>query len=134
MSSMDWKVDVSDYMGHKYEQYKNKLNAAALTRPSDYYKTQSDVLEKLNETIAKGVYETFYNLLTKGILPDGSTLKIGSEAVIPSWPAQAATTFSLEASNQIDDIISKCVEIILPKEILDISKMRLEMKSKMIGL
>ena len=131
---MNWKVNVSDYMGHKYEQYKNRLNAKALIKPSAYYDTQSEVITKLNESIAKGIYEIFYNLLTTGKLPDGSFLKIDGETLQPSWPAQAATTFALDASNEIDSIITKCVEIILPKDILDISKMRLQMKSKMIGL
>ena len=31
-----WKVDVSDYMGLKYEQYQNKLDGEALWKPSAY--------------------------------------------------------------------------------------------------
>ena len=69
--TMDWKVDVANYMGHKYEQYKNKLNAKAMTKPSAYYDTQSKVMEELNEQIAQYVYEIFYDLLTAGLLPSG---------------------------------------------------------------
>ena len=67
---MNWKVDVSNYMGHIYEQYKNKLYGKALSKPSEYYDLQSKVLEDLNETIAKYVYEIFFNLLTEGKLPN----------------------------------------------------------------
>ena len=132
--TMNWKVDVSDYMGHKYEMYKNKLNSIALTKPSAYYDAQSDVMEQLNVQIAEKVYTIFYYLLTSGILPDGSALKIGGVALEPKWPGQAATTFALEASNAIDDIITKCVQIILPKQVTDIAKMQLDKKSSTLGI
>ena len=131
---MNWKVDVSDYMGHKYEMYKNKLNSIALTKPSAYYDAQSDVMEQLNVQIAEKVYTIFYNLLTSGTLPDGTSLKIGGVELKPSWPGQAATTFALEASNAIDDIITKCVQIILPKQVTDIAKMQLDKKSSTLGI
>ena len=132
--TMDWKVDVANYMGHKYEQYKNKLNTKAMTKPSAYYETQSKVMEELNERIAQYVYQVFYDLLTNGILPSKEKLKIDGTELQPSWPSQAATKFALEASNEIDAIISKCVEIILPKSILDISKMQMAEKSKTLGI
>jgi hypothetical protein len=121
-------------MGHKYEQYKNKLNAKEMTKPSAYYDTQSVVIEQLNEQIAQYVYQIFYDLLTVGKLPNGGQLSIDGVALEPSWPAQAATKFSLEASNEIDAIITKCVEIILPKSILEISKMQMATKSKTLGI
>ena len=123
---MNWKVDVSDYMGHKYEQYKNKLYGKALSKPSAYYDLQSKVLEDLNKTIAKYIYEIFFDLLTIGKLPNTKGfLEIDGVKLVPSWPGQAATAFSLDASNEIDKIISKCVEIILPKNVLDITNLKL---------
>ena len=132
--TMNWKVDVSNYMGHKYEMYKNKLNAKAMTKPSAYYETQSTVIEQLNEKISQDIYKVFYDLLTVGKLPGGGQLTIDGVALQPSWPSQAATKFSIEASNEIDAILTKCVEIILPKSILDVSKMQLATKSKTLGI
>ena len=131
---MNWKVDVSDYMGHKYEQYKSKLYGLALSTPSAYYDLKSDVIEKLNKQIAEYVYEIFFNLLTNGKLPDGTDLKIGTTIIRPCWPGQAATSFSLDASNEIDKIIMKCVDIILPTSHLDIAKSQLIEKSKTLGI
>ena len=34
---MNWRVYVSDYMGHKYVQYKAKFYGLALSKPSKYY-------------------------------------------------------------------------------------------------
>lgn len=134
MATMNWKVDVGNYMGHKYEVYKNRLNGIALTKPSAYFDAQNTIIEELNQQIAEKVYDIFYNLLTAGKLPNGSALTIDGQVLTPAWPSQAATTFALNASNEIDDIISKCVEIILPKDHLDIAKMKLQTKSKTLGI
>ena len=75
-TTMNWKVNVSDYMGHKYKQYKNQLYGLALSKPSEYYDLKSTVIEKLNTQIAEYVYNIFFNLLTEGVLPDKTTLKI----------------------------------------------------------
>ena len=136
--AMNWQVDPSDYMGHKYEQYKNKLLAKAMTTPSAYYDTQSQVIEQLNTFVGETLYKIFYDLLTKGLLPDGkcgtTQMKIGNENLVPAWPGQAATAFSLEASNTIDKIISECVEIILPKKHTDIATMKISDKSKALTI
>ena len=87
---MNWKVDPSNYMGHKYEQYKNKLLAKAMTTPSAYYDTQSQVIETLNTYVGETLYKIFFDLLTKGLLPDGAggtvQMRIGTEALVPAWP------------------------------------------------
>ena len=131
---MNWKVNVSDYMGHKYEQYKAKLYGLALSKPSDYYELKSTVIETLNTKIAEYIYEIFFDLLTEGKLPGGKKLGIGTIDLKPSWPSQAATAFSLDASNEIDKIIIKCVDIILPASHLDIANLQLKEKSKTLGI
>ena len=136
--AMNWKVDPSDYMGHKYEQYKNKLLSKAMTTPSAYYDTRSDVLEKLNSFVGEMLYKIFYDLLTKGLLPDGgggtTQIKIVNEDLVPAWPGQAATAFSLEASETIDKILTECVEIVLPKKHIDIASMKLSEKSNALTI
>ena len=127
---MNWKVDVSNYMGHKYEQYKAKLYGLALSKPSQYYELKSTVIEQLNQQIAEHVYEIFFKLLTD----DDSDMKIDGIILKPCWPGQAATAFSLDASNEIDKIIVKCVDIILPTSHLDIANLQLKQKSKTLGI
>ena len=105
-----------------------------MTKPSAYYDTQSVVIEQLNESISQYIYQIFYDLLTDGKLPGGGQLSIDGVELKPSWPSQAATKFSIEASNEIDAILTKCVEIILPKSILDISKMQMATKGKTLGI
>ena len=101
----------------------------ALSKPFDYYDIKSDVINKLNTQIAEHVYKIFFNLLTNRLLPDGSPLKIGDNVIKPSWPGQVATAFALDASNKIEKIIIKCVDIILPKSDFDIANLQLSEKS-----
>ena len=69
-------------------------------------------------------------LLTKGKLPDGKQLTIGDKKLNPAFPSQTAADYCIDAANTIDKIISDAVEVILPKDHLDIARMQMEKKSK----
>ena len=102
----------------------------AMTTPSEYYDLQSRVIDQLNVQIAKTIYKQLFLLLTKGILPDKSQLKIGGQNLNPAFPSQTAADFCIDAANTIDKIISDAVEVILPASHLDIARMQIEKKSK----
>ena len=116
-------VDPSNFQGHRYSQYKNILMSKAMTTPSEYYDLQSRVIDQLNVQIAKTIYKPLFLLLTKGILPDKSQLKIGNQNLNPAFPSQTAADFCIDAANTIDKIISDAVEVILPASHLDIARM-----------
>jgi hypothetical protein len=123
-------VDPSNFQGHQYSQYKNILMSKAMTEPSLYYDLQTDVVEQLNVQIAKDIYKKLFLLLTKGTLPDKSQLTIGDKKLNPAFPSQTAADFCIDAANTIDKIISDAVEVILPKDHLDIARMQMDKKSK----
>ena len=123
-------VDPSNFQGHQYSQYKNILMSKAMTEPSLYYDLQTEVVEQLNVQIAKDIYKKLFLLLTKGTLPDKSQLTIGDKKLNPAFPSQTAADFCIDAANTIDKIISDAVEVILPKDHLDIARMQMEKKSK----
>ena len=115
-------VDPSNFQGHQYSQYK--------TTPNLYYELQSKVIEQLNVQIEKLIYKQFFLLLTKGILPDGTAMKIDGKPLNPAFPSQAAADFCIDAANTIDKIIRDATEVILPASHLDVAKMQMEHKSK----
>ena len=123
-------VDPSNFQGHQYSQYKNYLMSTALTTPSEYYKLQSNVIEQLNVQIAKSIYKQLFLLLTKGVLPDNSKMKLNGVELNPAFPSQAAADFCIDAANTIDKIIRDATEVILPVSHLDVAKMQMEHKSK----
>ena len=122
-------VDPANFGGHQYQQYKSKLMAAAMTTPSEYYDMQYEVIDKLNVAIGQKIYKDLFLLLTKGKLPNGTQLTIGSQRLNPAFPSQTAADFCIEAGNTINEIIRKATEIILPESHLDIAKMQMEKKS-----
>ena len=123
-------VDPSNFQGHQYSQYKNYLMSTALTTPSEYYKLQSNVIEQLNVQIAKSIYKQLFLLLTKGVLPDSSKMKLNGVELNPAFPSQAAADFCIDAAITIDKTIRDATEVILPASHLDVAKMQMEHKSK----
>ena len=61
-------------------------------------------------------------------------MTVGGKALKASWPGQAATAFSLHATKEIDKIISKCADIILPVSHLKVANLQLKIKSKTLGI
>ena len=59
MSEQNFKVDTSDYMGFKYEEYLNELMAIAMSDPKKYYKMRVDTLKALKQGIITQVYTTY---------------------------------------------------------------------------
>ena len=122
--AQNFQVDTSDYMGFKYEEYLNELMAIAVSKPSEYYKMRSDTLKLLKQGMITQIYTTYYTLLTTGQINGSSPL--GS--LIPSYPQQKASQFSLAASKTINEILNSALDIILPANHLDVAKMKLTEK------
>ena len=122
--AQNFQVDTSDYMGFKYEEYLNELMAIAVSKPSEYYKMRSDTLKLLKQGIITQIYTTYYTLLTTGQINGSSPL--GN--LVPSYPQQKASQFSLAASKTINEILNSALDIILPANHLDVAKMKLTEK------
>ena len=126
MSTQNFQVDTSDYLGFQYEEYLNELMSIAVSKPSEYYKMRSDTLKELKQVVVKTVYETYYNLLTKGVVNGKTPLN----ELEPHYPAQKASQFSLGASKTINDILNSALDIILPPNHLDVAKLKLTQKGE----
>ena len=124
--AQNFEVDTSDYLGFQYEEYLNELMALAVSKPSDYYKIRAETLKLLKQIVVKQVYDTYYGLLTTGVI-DGQT-PLG--ALVPHYPQQKASQFALGASKTINDILNSALDIILPSNHLDVAKLKLTQKGE----
>jgi hypothetical protein len=95
--------------------------AVAMSKPSDYYKLRADTLKELKQVVIKTVYDTYYNLLTTGEVNGQKPLG----ALVPHYPQQKASQFSLSASKTINEILNSALDIILPANHLDVAKLKL---------
>ena len=122
--AQNFEVDTSDYMGFKYEEYLNELMSIAMSKPAEYYNIRKATLKELKQGIITQIYTTYYTLLTKGTINSTNTLG----GLVPCYPQQKASQFSLAASKTINEILNSALDIILPANHLDVAKMKLTQK------
>ena len=120
-------IDTEDFLGLKYEAYKNELYALALSTPADYMKLRKETLAVVKNQAIKDIYTQFYNLLSKGQDINGGAISTLPE---PGYPAQMVSKFALKAARTLDTILEEAIEIILPLNFKELSTKRLEDQSK----
>ena len=133
----DFKIDTGDYLGIKYESFKDEMLALALAEPSEYFKLRKAVLQTVKQQAVEDQFKIYYNLLTAGkdkaggdILREGAGVREDTaRKFAPNYPKQLTSQFALGAAKTIDKIAEEAVEILLPKDYKSISQDRF---SKMV--
>ena len=128
MSANDrFYIETSDFLGFKYEQFRNELYAKALSTPSEYFKLRKEVLETVKNQAIQDMYKQFYNLLSKGQDINGNDISTLGE---PAYPSQLVSKFSFKAARTLEAILNEAIEILLPVDFKKLSERRLEDQSK----
>ena len=130
--SNDFKIDTGDYLGIKYESFKDEMLALALAEPSEYFKLRKAVLETVKQQAVEDQFKIYYNLLTTGtdkngrqLIPGGAGIRGDTaDKLVPNYPKQLTSQFALGAAKTIDKIAEEAVEILLPKDYKSISQDR----------
>ena len=127
-----FEVDTNDYLGFKYEAYRNEMYAIALATPSDYFKIRKEVLGKVKNEAIKDIYTSFYKILSLG--EDQGSNKIIKPAtgapLIPGFPQQEVSKIALKAARTLDALLDEVINIILPADYKKLATSRLEETSK----
>ena len=132
MSTNTFNIDTGDYLGIKYESFKDEMLALALAEPSEYFKLRKAVLQQVKQQAVEDQFRIYYNLLTAGtdkdgreVIPGGAGVKAETAAKFkPNYPKQLSSQFALGAAKTIDKIAEEAVEILLPKDYKSISQDR----------
>jgi hypothetical protein len=128
----DFEIDTGDYLGIKYESFKDEMLSLALAEPSEYFLLRKVILERVKQQAVEDQFKIYYNLLTLGqeksgreIIPGDAGLKASTVAkFVPNYPKQLTSQFALGAAKTIDKIAEEAVEILLPKDYKAISQDR----------
>ena len=128
----DFKIDTGDYLGIKYESFKDEMLALALAEPSEYFKLRKAVLQTVKQQAVEDQFKIYYNLLTAGKDKTGGDILRGGAGVredtalkfAPNYSKQLTSQFALGAANTLDKIAEEAVEILLPKDYKSISQDR----------
>ena len=127
----NFKVDTSDYLGFKYEQYRDDLYALALAKPSEYFKLRKVVIDKVKTQAIGNIYKSFYNILSQGTdAGDQPIIIIDEKPVAPSFPAQEVSKMALKAARTLDDILNEVINVILPSDFKQLANSRAVQKSE----
>jgi len=127
-----FEIDTGDYLGIKYESFKDEMLSLALAEPSEYFLLRKVILERVKQQAVEDQFKIYYNLLTLGqskggaeIIPRDAGLKPTTVAkFVPNYPKQLTSQFALGAAKTIDKIAEEAVEILLPKDYKSISQDR----------
>ncbi len=129
--NMNFKVDVSNYFGVDHERYLDNLQAFAITKPSEYMKMRSVIIDRVKKDNMKLMYNLFYNLLTEG---KGTQINAltgtyrhilagdPNEALFkPDMSKQQVSEIALGAVKTMNGLIDNIMDDLIPKNFLNIS-------------
>ena len=125
-----FRINTDDYLSFNYEAYRNNLYALALTKPSEYFELRSKVLQGVKQRAVGNIYNTFYDVLSKGEIGEDSSLLGRIRDGGPSYPQQEVTKISLKAARTMDDILNEVIEIILPQDYKSLANLSMITKTK----
>ena len=126
-----FQIETDDYLGFKYEEYKNDLYAMALSKPSEYFTLRKKVLQKVKTEAIGDIYKSFFNILSKGTDKAGAQIIVidGVGPAAPSYPQQEVSKIALKAARTLDEILEQVIDIILPANFKDLANSRAVQKS-----
>jgi hypothetical protein len=130
--SNQFKVDVQDYLSIKHNTFKEKMLQLALTNPSEFYEIREKVMESTINAAIGDLYETLYRVMTTGKKSDGTSAAAPAAKAslfVPNVPKQEVGDFCLRAATTMEGIVRRCVDEILPPNIIEVAKSRIASKT-----
>jgi hypothetical protein len=130
-----YKTNVKNYTGYEHQKYKSQLMQVAFTKPSDYYKLQTDVMGKILEANIDQIYSTVFHVLKSGrkgnanVTEGGAIINRGEYPDTldtmgidwnPSVPEQEADRIAkMIVDGFQSDIEKHVIDLVLPKSIFN---------------
>ena len=122
-----FRLNVDDFLGYSYQEYRDTMYGIALSTPSDYTKIRREVMTAVKKDAVKDIYTTFYNILSLGTDKTNGTSIIkpaSGPPLKPGYPEQKIADLSLKASRTLDALLNEVIQIILPANFEDLANKR----------
>ena len=112
----NFRIDPNQYLGHDFEDFQNNLQAFSLTNPKGYLQMKTEVGKKLKRDAIRNLYNTMFTVFQKGLDSNGRPLFIvDGQALQVKYPLGHTNEFVLSASQTMDSILKKMLEILMPE-------------------
>ena len=119
----NFRIDPNQYLGHDFEDFQNILQAFSLTSPKGYLMMKSEVAKKLKRDAIRNLYNTMFTVFQKGLDSNGRPLfVIDGEVRQPRYPLGHTNEFVLSASETMDSILAKMLEILMPRRYTELTE------------
>ena len=119
----NWRIDPNQYLGHDFEDFQNIVQAFSLTSPKGYLLMKNDVAKRLKRDAIRNLYNTMFSVFQKGIDGNGRPLfVIDGEVRQPRYPLGHTNEFVLSASETMDSILAKMLEILMPRRYTELTE------------
>ena len=119
----NWRIDPNQYLGHDFEDFQNILQAYSLTSPKGYLMMKSEVSKKLKRDAIRNLYNTMFTVFQKGLDSNGRPLfVIDGQVQAPKYPLGHTNEFVLSASETMDSILAKMLEILMPRRYTELTE------------
>ena len=121
-----FKVNTSDYLGFDYKEFQQEMYSLALSNPSAYQLQRKNVIRQFKVGAVGGLYEVFFNLLSKGEVDDNPVFAdVNNVRLTPHYPAQDVSAFALKAARQMEIVIDEAIELLIPHDFNHLAEKRL---------
>ena len=135
MSVNNFQVNILDVLGLQFNEYLSKVKALSLTNPTKYSEIRIKVSTIIINNAMHDLYLTLFHALTSGNLKDGtSSLVVGSygngSSLIPSYPSQMASEYSISICRGMEIELRKIVELLFPSSYNNVANQVLAIGTK----
>ena len=113
-NTMNFTVDIEDYLAFNHQASRAKLLALSLSNPSKYESIRADIVKKLRNEAVKQVYTSLMAFLTTGKAKPTDAAPINLD-VVPAIPSQEASKFCLSAADTLNGIFIEAVNLAMPE-------------------
>ena len=112
-----FKIRPSIELGLLQKRQQSELLSLALSKPSEYFRLRQDVIDKITLNSVEQIYETYWNILTAGIV-NGKQIEYefggDTKSFTPQLPESKVNEFALRCAMSIKEIAEEAIEDILP--------------------
>ena len=120
-ATTNYRVDPNNFLGHDYEDYLGQMYTLAITKPTEYQALRQHVIRTVRRDVIGNLYNQFFNALSKGKTLNGKELFNGTAADYqPKYPEHKINDFCLSASEDVDAILKKLIDLLIPTQMNEV--------------
>lgn len=120
-------------LGIQFEKSKQQALQVALTAPGAYFNLRTAMIEGITETLTEIAYSVVWDVLSMGLLPDGTQMALGSERYSPNLPDSVINDFALKISAHLKQESDDLIELCLPIDFNDLAVRQSKASLKLRG-